>query len=1181
MKLWLRLMSVTCALTAAALAQNSRATVIGQTVDPTGALVVGANVRAVNTATNIVVTTTSNESGNYEVPYLLPGIYNITVEMAGFKKAVRDGIQLRIGDRLTLDFILELGNVAESVVVTGETPLLEAASADMGLVMDTRKVAELPVVGGNPFYLARLTAGVLSSGGRIAGNAMDQGGATGVIVNGTRGNSSEVTVDGSPAMSGRNASFAPPQDLVQEFKINTATYDASIGHAAGAMTNVSMKSGTNTPHGTTFLDYSNIRAVPWFTNRFLYDPRNNLTQQDRDRAVPSWLHRRGGATMTGPIWIPKLYDGRNKSFWTFGFEDLLIKRNLSFTGTVPTEAQRRGDFSALLNLGARYQIYDPFTTVPAPNSRFQRSPLPGNIVPASRINPVGANIVKYYPLPNQPDQNPEQRNNFFTTQVINRENYIFTSRVDHVFNDKNRFFLRWNNQQHDNSTNSLGTITNIDLLDRTAWGIVVDDVHVFNPGLLLNVRYGITYENNIGNRGSQGFDLLSLGLPSSLVTEINSKLGPEGIAFPQVFIEGTTAAASGYTSLSNNGGTRAATNYHTAQATVTKISGAHSMRAGSEFRLMRDTGFNYGNVAPQLQFVGTYTRGPLDTAAAAPIGQGLASMLFDIPSGGTITNNASKAEQSSYLGLFIQDDWRITRKLTLNIGLRWEYEAPVTERYNRTVRDFDFATANPVSVQALANYTASPVPEVPVSSFKTIGGLLFAGVASLPRGLWKSDKNNFAPRIGLAYQLNAKTVIRSGYGIFYDVLGVDRSDVNQGGFNQPTNLIPTLDNGQSYVGTLSNPFPNGIEVARGASDGLATFLGRQVTFFTERPLNPYNQRWSLSIQRQLPMQIVADVSYVGNRGVKLPLVSGQATGNMRELNPIPRQYLSTSQTRDQATIDFLARQVNNPFFGIPAFSGTALGNRQVALSQLLRPYPHFTSILSSFPAGFSYYHSLQVAVEKRMSGGLTFQSSWTWSKFMEATSYLNETDSNLQKIISDQDYPHRFVLSMIYEFPFGKGRKFFASMRRIPDLAFGGWQLQGWFEGQSGQALGFGNRIFTGDLANIPLPNSERRAERWFNVDAGFNRNAAQQLANNIQILNTRFTGVRSDGINNFDLALFKNFRITERVNAQFRLENFNALNHVQFDVPNVDPTSAAFGSITAEKGHGQRQITLGFKVLF
>ena len=1156
------------ALPYGAYAQEARGSIIGKVTDPTGATVAGSTVRAVNLATNSPVTTKTNESGNYEVPYLLPGMYKVTVEMAGFKQAVRDQIELRVADRLTLDFQMEIGNVADSVVVTGETPLLETATAGIGLVMDERRVTDLPTVGGNPFYLARLTAGVMSNGGTSAGNAMDNAAATGVIVNGTRSSSSEVMVDGAPNMSNRVAAFSPPQDLVQEFKIQTATYDASIGHAAGAMTNVSMKSGGNTLHGTADFNDSRIRAIPWFTNRFLADPATVLTPQQRAAAVPSWLHQRAGVTMTGPVWIPKVYNGKNRTFFTFGWEDLLIKRNLSFTGTVPTEAQRRGDFSALLALGSRYQVYDPFTIASAAGGRFSRLPLAGNVIPASRIDPVGAKIVGFYPQPNQPNLNAEQRNNFFNTQKINRENYTYTSRVDHTFGQNNRFFVRMFNQQHDNYSDSLGTITNVDLLDRTGWGIVVDDVHVFNPGLLLNLRYGITYQSDIAGRGSQGFDLTSLGLPGSLVSEISSKLGTAGIAFPNVQIDG-----GAYTALSNNGGTKGSTNYHNASAILTRIAGAHSMRIGAEYRLQKETGFNFGNVAPQFLFAQAYTRGPLDNSPVAPIGQGMASMLFGIPTGGLISNNASRAEQSSYWGFYLQDDWRVTPKLTVNLGLRWEYETPTEERYNRSIRSIDLETANPISARAAAAYAQAPIPQVPVPAFRTLGGLTFAGVGGNPRGLWNGDKNNFAPRIGMAYMVNKLTVVRAGYGIFFDVLGVDRGGVNQGGFNEPTNLIPSLDNGVTYVATLRNPFPNGIDVARGAADGLSTFLGRGLGGFYDKALNPYMQRWSLSVQRELPGRVVADVSYVGNRGTKLAVD--------RNLNAVPRQYLSTSAQRDQPVIDFLSRQVLNPFFGMPEFNGTGLSGRNVGVSQLLRPYPQFGDITVAFPAGYSYYHSMQVSVEKRMSSGFTVQSAWTWSKFMDGASYLNETDDRTTKVISDQDFTHRFVISGIYELPFGKGRKWFSAMPAVAEYAFGGWQLQAWYEGQTGDALGFGNAIFNGNPQDIELPLDQRTERRWFNTDAGFNRNNTQQLVNNIRTLPLRFNGVRADGINNLNLSAFKRVRIKERAALEFSFETFNTLNHVQFGAPNTAPVNAAFGSITGEKGHGQRQLTMGVKLKY
>ncbi|MEK7403486.1 MAG: TonB-dependent receptor, partial [Acidobacteriota bacterium] len=1127
---------------------------------------VGANVEAVNVASNTRAVSVTNESGNYELPYLLPGIYRVSVEMAGFKKAVRDQIELRVADRMTLDFTLELGNVAESVVVTGETPLLESATASIGMIMDERRISELPVVGGNPFYLARLSPGVLSSGGRSAGNPMDQGAATGIIVNGTRSESSEAMLDGMPNMSQRNTVFSPPQDLVQEFKIHAATFDASLGHAAGAVTNVSMKSGTNTLHGSAYGFDSRLRAVPWFTNRFIYDVRTGpITEEKKKRALEGWRHQRWGATLSGPVVLPRLFDGRSGTFWTFGYEGLYIMRNLGFTGTAPTAEQGRGDFSGLLALGSRYQIYDPATIQPAPAGRFRRQPLAGNIIPASRLDPMAQKLLTYWPAANQPGTS-DGRQNYFRTQNINRYNRNMSGRLDHNFSENHRVFFRLNNNQHDNRAQTMPTIAVGNIIDRTGHGAVLDDVYVFNPQLLLNLRYGVTYNNQITSRFSQGFDLLSLGFPQSLLNEIRTKNSPAGIAFPQITVDG-------YTGLSDGGGNTFKTYYHTFAGTLTRIAGDHSVRLGGEYRLMRENGYSYGNVAPRVDFANTWTRGPLDNSPTAPIGQGLASMLLGLPTGGQINTNASRAEQSTFSSLYIHDDWRVTRRLTLNIGLRYEYESPTTERYNRSIRGFDFQTPSPIEAQARANYARAPIPEVSVESFRMIGGLTFAGAGGQPRGLWTADRNNLAPRFGLVYQLSAKMVLRAGYGIFYDVLGIDREDVNQGGFNQPTNLIPSLDNGLTFRATLRNPFPDGLEVPLGAAGGLRTFLGRGAGHFYERPLNPYMQRWSFSVQRELPERIVAEAAYVGNRGTRLAV--------NRQFDAVPRQYFSTRPERDQAAIDFLSEQVPSPLYGIPEFEGTSLGNVRVGRSSLLRPFPHFTGIGVDLPIGYSYYHSLQVRAEKRMQKGFTFQAAWTWSKFMQATSYLNDSDAVFEKVISDQDFPHRFVLSGIFELPFGRGKPLAGSARGVLDGLIGGWQLQGWFEGQSGDALGFGNAIFRGDLHDIPLAVSQRRAERWFNTEAGFERDNTKQLGSNIRTFPSRFTGVRADGINNFDLSLFKNFRIREGLKTQLRMECFNALNHIQFDAPNTSPASTAFGTITGEKGHGQRQVTLGLKFLF
>ena len=1162
--------AVWCGALAGAYGQESRASITGRVADPTGAVIAGARVEAINVATNAGGASVTNEAGNFDVPYLLPGVYRLTVEMAGFKKSVRQGIELRVNDRANLAFTLEVGDVVESVVVTGEASLLETATSSVGMVMDERRINELPVVGGNAFYLARLSPGILSAGGRGNGqNPFDTGSATTtIIVNGTRSGSSEVTLDGSPNMFENQIAYAPPQDLVQEFRIHAAAYDASLGHAAGAVVNVSLKTGTNTLHGTGYLFDSRIRSIPWFLSRFLYDPNTGpITEQKRQQASPGWLHQRWGTTLTGPVILPRLYTGRNRSFWSFGYEGVRVRRETTFTGAVPTGRQRAGDFSGLLALGSRYQIYDPASIATAPNGRFSRQPLPGNIIPTARIHPLARNFLSFWPEANTPGT-ADGRQNYFRIAADNRLWGSLLGRLDHNFSANHRLFFRVTHNQWDQDVQQMPTIASGNINARPGYGFLLDDVYVFNPQLLLNLRYGLTYQNPSASRLSQGFDLLSLGFPQSLLAEIRGKNNPSGIAFPEMVVDG-----GGYSNLGADGGNKRTVYYQTLGGTLTKIRGNHSFRMGGEFRLLRENGYNFGNVAPRLEFGTAWTNGPFDNSPAAPIGQGLASMLLGIPSGGRININASLAEQSTFTAFYAQDDWKLSPRVTLNLGLRYEYESPTVERFNRAIRGFDFSTPSPIEAAARANYARSPIPEVSAAAFRALGGLTFAGAGGQPRRLWSADANNFAPRIGVAYQLDSKTVARAGYGIFFDLLGIDRQDVNQGGFNQPTNLVPSLDNGLTFAATLANPFPNGLELPLGAGGALSTFLGRGVTYFFEQPRNPYMQRWSFSLQRELPGRMLADVSYVANRGTKIAA--------NRQMTPVARQYLSASPVRDQATIDLLSAQVASPFFGIREFAGTALGNQRVSRGQLLRPLPHFTGVNVDLPSGYSYYHSMQAHVEKRMSRGLTLQSSWTWSKFMEARSYLNETDTRPEKVISDQDYPHRFVFSAIFELPFGKGKPLLGGAGRRLDAFLGGWQAQGWFEGQSGQALGFGNAIYNGDLDRIVLPRIERRAERWFHTEAGFDRDPRTQLVSNIRTFPTRFSGIRSDGINNFDLSLFKNVAIREGLKAQFRLEAFNALNHVQFGNPNTTPASTAFGAITEEKGHGQRQITLAVKVMF
>jgi len=693
-------------------------------------------------------------------------------------------------------------------------------------------------------------------------------------------------------------------------------------------------------------------------------------------------------------------------------------------------------------------------------------------------------------------------------------------------------------------------------------GFAFDHVYTLSPGLFINSRYSLTRFISAFTPFQMGWDLAGLGFSSSLIRNIQ-EVDSRGLRLPRLDV-------AGYSSLSTETLNERHSNIHDFSASITSIVRSHTMRYGIGYRVYRENTYNLGNSSGVFSFSTDWMRGPLDTSPPAPMGQGLASFLYGLPTGGNFPIVDSFAEQATNWAMYFQDDWKLSRKLTLSAGLRYELISPLTERFNRSVRGFDASAASPIEQQARAAYARSPIPELSAEQFRARGGLTFAGAGGLPRTLWNSNKSNFMPRLGLAYSITPHTIFRAGYGIYFEPIGVTYVHVNQTGFSRQTAFLASLDNGQSYIANLASPFPSGLERPLGAAGGLSTNLGLGVSFFNERLGHPYMQRWQFALQRGLTGSAVLEVSYVGNRGTR------QRIG--RDLNPIPRQYLSAQPVRDQAAIDFLNRQFSNPFS--PLLPRTNLAGTTVARSQLLRPYPHFTGVGADLNQGYSWYHSMQVRFEKRMKSGLFSTLSYTWSKLMEARSYLNPTDPLPEEVISDQDRTHRLAVIWIYEFPIGQGKRWGGSAKGAFSRMISGWQAQGIYTAQSGEPLGFGNAIFVGDLKSVALPTSKRTVDRWFNVDAGFDRDIRRQLGSNIRAFPTRFTGIRGHGPNNWDLSLIKNSRLKEGLQLQFRAEAINAWNHAQFLPPNTNPTSTAFGQVTDEWAW-PRVVQFGLKLLF
>lgn len=1152
--------------------QEFRGSIGGRVTDSSGAGVHGARVSAVNTATNVSTNTTADDAGNYTLLYLAPGQYVISVEMNGFKRLERRGVEVQIGDRLTLDLPLEVGTVLQEVLVTAQAPLLQTSEASAGQVIDQRRIEDLPLPDGDPFVLARIAPGIAFTGNLLFARPFDNGGVSSIRASGAPGGN-EFTLDGAPDMaSGLRVAFVPPSDAVQEFKVITANFDAQQGHTAGGVVNVITKSGTNSLHGTVYEFNRNdaLMANDFFSNR-LGKPKQ------------PFRYNRWGATVGGPVFLPKLYHGRDKTFFFFAYEGLKDFQPETNRFTVPTQAERNGDLSALLAPSAgAITIYDPTTGTSTGGGHVARSPLScngqTNVICPNRLSPIAQAYLKFYPMPNLPGDAQGQLNYFSgnpRTDHFNSE----TVRIDHEITSKQKMFLRlYRNWRVELRGNWSGNVNNLlstgNDLFRINDGADYDEVYTFSPTTLLDLRAGFARFTEQNKRPSDGnFDPASLGWSSQVVSLFGGSK-----YLPRFNIDS-------FSQLGDTAGDYTAFNIYSFQPTLTKIMGRHSLRFGYDFRAYRENSYSPGSKAGSYTFNTDFTRAT-DTASGQ-FSQGLAAFLLGQPTGGNIDINASRANQTLYQGFFFQDDWKAMRKLTLNLGLRYEYEGATTERFNRNVRGFDATDPSPIAAAAMAAYAAKPDPALPASNFQVNGGLLFADSSN--RSFWIPDKKNFQPRLGFAYQLTDRWVVRGGWSIFTVPFII--SGLSQIGFSQPTNIVPSLDKGLTFQANLSNPFPSGVASPTGSSLGLGTFIGQNISFVPLSRRNGQAQEWELNVQRQMTANWVLQASYIGLCGYDL------TTGNLDQ-NPIPASFLSTSPIRDQATIDFLAASITNPLKGLAP--GTNINGSTVSRSQLLRPSPQFTGVSSVNDDGKGSYDSLQISSDKRMSYGFTLTNSYTWSKLLDQTARLNPTDTHYTKRLSSQDAPQRFTSSFIFELPFGRGRHWGSNWHGVPDKTLGGWQVGGIYYAQSGFPLPLGNWVYFGDPSKLHTNISGATVDNVFDTSGFYFTDAAVQtngvvdpakqradkriqLANNIRTLPFTEGGFRGQPLNYWEaINIIKKTSIKEKVDLETRFSFQNAFNHPQFNTPNTDPTSANFGKVTDQVGFSlPRNIEVGLKIKF
>ncbi|HTM48071.1 MAG TPA: TonB-dependent receptor [Bryobacteraceae bacterium] len=1152
---------------AAANGQDSRGTIAGRVADALDAGIPKVKVTITNVETAVDTVLETNDRGAYVAPLLIPGSYRIAAEHPGFRRFSRTGVTLSVNDNLQIDIRLQLGDVTQTVDVVDSSGLIETADASMGIVMSTKELTELPIAQGNPYLLIALAPGTTFEGDQTLNRPYEPTHIVDYSMSGSVSGTTDITLDGvSNTSKGGNgrvaAGYVPPVDAIGEVQIQTSSFDARTGQSSGGLVNISLRSGTNRLHGNA--TYTKMRPE-WWANNFFAN-RAGIGRGD-------FTYNRWSGSLSGPVVIPKLYNGRNKTFFMWAYEGLKDRRPRggSTNLTVPTPALRAGDFSELLGLGANYQIYDPATRrrETGSSTRYRQDGFPGNLIPASRFNPVSLKVLDFIAQPINSGSTADHRNNFPQPNLTESANYYtHTARIDHNFTPHNRLFVRGN-----------GYVRNTwrqDYFETRATGLTeqyhpisgsVDDVHAFSPTFVLNLRYGYTRftRETIPLRG-RNFDLTTLGFPKAL----NDAITADQREFPVFNI-------SNFFSTLNTGEARFM-DTHSVVAALTKLRGTHSIDFGMEARAYRQNKYNGNSMrSGRYNFDSTWTRGPLDNSTAAPIGQEFAAFLLGLPAASSLlARNADFAEQSTVWAGYVQDNWRARRNVTVTVGLRYELEGPLAERYGRSVRAFDFDTALPIEAQAKAayeaSYAANPTLELPPGEFKVRGGLVFAGVNGQPRELWNRDANNFMPRVGLAWSLAPGTVFRAGYGVYFNGLGLRRTDVLQNGFERNTSFVPTRDSGLSFYSTLSNPFPDGILAPTGSASGVMTDVGNTVEFFDPNPVAGYNQRWQASLQRQFGRSTLVEAAYVGNRSTKMEVD--------RDLNFIGNDQLSRSPFFDQARVNYLAANIANPFARLEGVNGTLGSNNTISRENLLKPYPQFSALNTTVYQGYAWYHSLQLRATRRFSSSLGLNASYTWAKNMLATGFLNPGDSVPYESLSAADRKQRVTLATICELPFGKRRRWLASAPKAVNAVIGGWQLSVIYIYQSGIPLTWGDAVFFGKSEDIV--NGPHTAEQWFNTGAGFTRNTATRPASyHYRTWPFRFSNVRGPAMNNVDASVNKKWRLNEKgADLQLRGEALNAFNRTMFANPNTDQFNTLFGQSTATANY-QRQVQVVLRLSF
>ncbi len=1169
-------------------AQSFVGSLRGLVQDPGGAIIAGANITLTNEATGVSRATVSNASGEYVFSQIEPANYTLAGEAPGFKKLERKGVVIGTQENVSVDLKMEIGQVSESVEVTTEVPLIENATASNGQVLNSQQVEDLPNLGRNSFLLSKLTNGVVPSGPPAWNRFQDQTGSSNLSIAGGPIRGNNYLIDGVPVTDANNrAVIIPSEEGVQEMKLQTGTYDATMGRTGGGVFNTLIKSGTSSIHG----DVLGYYRPPSTTANSFFNNKAGLP------ATPeNWEN--WAMSLGGPVVIPKVFNGRNKVFFFVATEGYLDAQPAAGSFVAPTAAEISGNFSAAGKI-----IYDPTTNVACTSgsgcpsgATVIRRPFPGNIIPASQINPVGQAILSNFPTPNTNQNAVIDSLNFQGKDSLGNhaEQFIYKLEVDPTqWMRLTGSFLYY--KSHEPGGNSLdapmGQGGTSYLLDRHVDATALNAIFTLNPTTVLTVRYGFNRFPNVTDYVDRGFDQTKLGFPSSYVNAL------QVAEFPSITL------SEGGETVGGSGPSNDVFSSKNLSFSVSKFAGKHSLTMGIDYRAIKVGGISWTGAEGAFTFNGIFTQ-QYNTSTASTGGSDIADLLLGFPSAGSVGTASDEYYFVNYYSGYIQDDIRLTNKLTVNVGLRYEFETGEAEKYNNLIVGFNRTALNPIRASLPAN-----------SGVLAYGSPLIAGQNGNPSACCTALKDKFGPRAGFAYRINDKTTFRGGWGIFYAPTYFSLDTSYSPGLSQTTTYLASADGNATPANSLSNPFPTGVNQPATIQRGVLQQLGSTSYFLDQNRTGGLVQQFSADIQRELPWAIALEVGYVGSRSSRLQ--EAYSGSGYLPINQVPTANLSLGSA--------LAAKVPNPFYGLPNVGGT-LGAATVSQAQLLMPFPEYSQVYDANNLGKAQYDSLILKVQKRLSKGVTFLSTFTWSKNEDTTygggnaNYFNGCNGaggcvaqpaypqNVYNLAAEWalaagTQPWRYTAGWTYELPFGKGKPMLAN-NAVLDYIVGGWSVNGTAIIASGFPLG----IFQSN-ANSGIGALEQRpnATGVNPVNSGGPEaliNSCGAATNPVCYINaaafslapaytfgnvSRSIPAFGPGMASWDVSVFKTVTIKERVKAQFRAEALNLFNTPEFGNPiqqfqgvnaSTGKPVGPFGQITAQMNI-PRELQLGLRFSF